>query len=120
MALWENAIESVGKSWTSNVLIGAAAVMLAPIVVPTVLAGMRPLSKAAVKGGILIYDKARELVAETGEQLNDLMAEARSELAATAATATAAQTASTSSQEQACETAPPPAREGTKDPETEA
>jgi Protein of unknown function (DUF5132) len=86
------------------VLIGAAAVMLTPIMVPAVLAGMRPLRKRVIKGGVLIYDKAREVIAETGEQLSDLVVEARSELAASAAAATAAQTASATSQESVEET----------------
>lgn len=105
MALWDDVAGSLGKSWASNALIGAAAVMLAPIMVPAVLAGMRPLSKMVIKGGVLVYDKAREVIAETGEQLSDIVVEARSELAASAAAATAAQTASAASQESADETA---------------
>lgn len=105
MALWDDVTGSLGKSWTSSVLIGAAAVILAPIMVPAVLAGMRPLGKMVIKGGVLVYDKAREVIAETGEQLSDLVVEARSELAASAAAATAAQTASATSQESAGETA---------------
>lgn len=105
MALWDDVTGSLGKSWTSSVLIGAAAVILAPIMVPAVLAGMRPLSKMVIKGGVLVYDKAREVIAETGEQLSDLVVEARAELAASAAAATAAaQTTSAASQESADET----------------
>jgi hypothetical protein len=48
MALWDSVTESLGNPWMSNVLMGAAAVMLAPIVVPAVLAGMRPLSKMVI------------------------------------------------------------------------
>jgi hypothetical protein len=121
MALWENAVESLGKSLTSSVLIGGAAVLLAPIVLPAALAGMRPLSKVAIKGGVLIYDKARELIAESGEQLGDLMAEARSELAATAtATAAAAttQTASAASQQPTRETGDAPSQEGVGETES--
>jgi hypothetical protein len=110
MALWENATESLGTSWTSNVIIGAAAVLLAPIVAPAVLAGMRPLSKVAIKGGVLVYDKARELIAETSEQLSDLVAEARAELAATAAAAATAHSASAPSQEPTGETEPTPSQ----------
>jgi hypothetical protein len=100
MALWDDVTGNLGKSWTSSVLIGAAAVILAPIMVPAVLAGMRPLSKMVMKGGVLVYDKAREVIAETGEQLSDLVVEARAELAASAA-ADAAQTTSATSQESA-------------------
>jgi hypothetical protein len=105
MALWDDVAGSLGKSWTSSALIGAAAVILAPIMVPAVLAGMRPLSKMVIKGGVLVYDKAREVIAETGEQLSDLVVEVRAELAASAAATAAAQTASAASQESADETA---------------
>ena len=85
MALWDNVGGIFGESLVQNLLVGAAAVVLAPIVVPAVLAGMRPVAKTLVKGGVIIYDKSREMVAEVGEQMSDLVAEARSELTAAAA-----------------------------------
>ena len=91
MALWDSIAEGFGGSLMSNLLIGAAAVVLAPIVVPAILAGMRPVAKTVVKGGVLVYDKAREMVAEVGEQMGDIVAEARSELTASAAAASAVQ-----------------------------
>ena len=60
MALWDSIAEGFGGSLLSNLLIGAAAVVLAPIVVPAVLAGMRPVAKTVVKGSVLVFDKARE------------------------------------------------------------
>jgi hypothetical protein len=87
MALWDSIAEGFGGSLLSNLLIGAAAVVLAPIVVPAVLAGMRPVAKTVGKGSVLVFDKAREMVAEVGEQMGDLVAEARSELTASAAAA---------------------------------
>jgi hypothetical protein len=84
MALWEDITGSIGGSLASNLLIGAAAVVLAPIVLPAVFAGMRPVAKTLVKGGVLVFDKTREMVAEAGEQMSDLVAEARSELAVSA------------------------------------
>jgi hypothetical protein len=88
MALREGITEGPGESLVPNLLLGAAAIVLAPIVVPAVLAGMRPVAKTVVKGGVLVYDKAREMVAEVGEQRGDLVAEARAEM--TAATASMA------------------------------
>lgn len=85
MALWESVTESLGGSWTTNLLIGTAAVIVAPIVVPAVLAGIRPVAKATIKGGVFLYDKAGEMATEVGEQMSDLVAEVRSELAASAA-----------------------------------
>jgi hypothetical protein len=38
--------------------------------------------KAAIKGGIVLYEKGRETVAEVGEVLEDIVAEAKAEVAA--------------------------------------
>jgi hypothetical protein len=82
MALWEEITEGLGGgSLASTLLIGATVVVLAPLVLPTTFAGLRPIAKTLVKGGILVYDTAREMVAEAGEQMSDLVAEARSERA---------------------------------------
>ena len=93
MAFWDGLTEIFGDSLMSNLLIGAAAVVLAPIVLPAVLAGVRPVAKTMMKGGVYVYDTAREMIAEAGEQLGDLVAEARSELStSTTAAATASET----------------------------
>lgn len=85
MAFWESVTDFFGEASESNLLVGAAAVVLAPIVVPVVLAGIRPLAKTAIKGGIVVYDKVGEMVSEAGEGMSDMVAEARSEMAASAA-----------------------------------
>jgi hypothetical protein len=63
------------------VLLGLGVAMAAPNVIPALAAGLRPFAKALVKGGLTLYDAAREGVAEAGEQLNDLVAETRAEMA---------------------------------------
>ncbi len=80
MAFWDGLTDIFGDSLMSNLLIGAAAVVLAPIVLPAVLAGVRPVAQTVLKGGVYVYDTAREMIAEAGEQVGDLVAEARSEL----------------------------------------
>jgi len=75
--------------WTSSVLVGVGVALVAPIVVPALAGGMRPLAKAVVKGGMMVYDKGAEVIAEASEQLSDMLAEARSELDAAAAAAAA-------------------------------
>jgi hypothetical protein len=72
-----------------NLLVGAAVVFVAPIVAPALFAGVRPVAKTVVKGGVFVFDKAREVVAEAGEQMSDIVAEARAELAGSAAAAAA-------------------------------
>jgi hypothetical protein len=83
MALWDSVTETLGGSWTGNILVGAAVVLVAPVVAPVVLAGVRPVAKLVIQGGVLVYDKTSEMLAEMGEQTSDLVAEARAELAAT-------------------------------------
>jgi hypothetical protein len=96
MALFDNVIEGFGSSWVPSVLVGVGVALVAPVVVPALAAGMRPLAKAVIKGGIMAYDKGAEALAEAGEQLSDLMAEVRSELDGTA-TATASAAANSNS-----------------------
>jgi hypothetical protein len=64
--------------WT-GVAIGVG-LLLAPVVIPIVAAGMRPLMKMAVKNGVLLYEKGRELVAEVMEGAEDLLEEVKAEV----------------------------------------
>ena len=61
---------------------GVAAIVLLPVLIP-VAAGKvgKPLAKATIKGGIVLYEKGKGVVAEVGETLEDLVAEAKAELA---------------------------------------
>ena len=85
MALWEGITEIFGESLLSNVLVGTAVLVIAPIVVPAVAAGLRPVAKTIIRGGVYVYETAGEILAETGEQIGDLMAEARAEMMTSAA-----------------------------------
>src|SRR5262245_5886549 len=95
MALFDDVVEGFGSSWVPTILVGVGVALVAPIVVPALEGRTRPLAKAVIKGGIMVYDKGAEVFAEAGEQLSDLMAEVRSELdaAATAAAEAAASAA---------------------------
>jgi hypothetical protein len=64
------------------VAIGAGVVLLAPVVIPVVASVMKPIAKAAIKGGMLAFENARVAVAETKETIEDIAAEARSEVTA--------------------------------------
>ncbi len=66
---------------------GIAAVILLPVLVPVVAGVGKPVAKAAIKGGILLYEKGKGVIAEAGETLEDLVAEAKAELAEAEATA---------------------------------
>jgi membrane protein implicated in regulation of membrane protease activity len=73
-------------------LIGAGLAVLAPVAVAALAGVARPVARAALRSGMLAYDKGREAVAEMGEVVEDLVAEVRvemDEIRAEAATTTA-------------------------------
>lgn len=61
-----------------GILIGVAAVMM-PDVLPKLGRAVRPLVKETVRAGYTIAERARESMAEMGEQVQDIMAEVKSE-----------------------------------------
>lgn len=61
-----------------GILIGAGALLVGRMF-PRVAKGIRPVAKQVIRAGIAMSDKAREVVAEAGEQVQDMMAEARAE-----------------------------------------
>jgi len=62
--------------------VGAGVVLLAPVIIPAVASVLKPVAKAVIKGGMLAFEYARIAVAETKETIEDIAAEARSEIAA--------------------------------------
>ena len=70
------------KGSLANILVVAGVALVAPVVLPVVVSMARPIVKGVIKGSMALADKAQELVAETGEQISDLMAEAKAERAA--------------------------------------
>jgi hypothetical protein len=59
-------------------------VVVGAVAVPSVASGigsvLRPLAREIIKGGIVAFTAVSEMVAETGEQFNDIVAEAKSEI----------------------------------------
>jgi hypothetical protein len=70
-----------GVSLGTGLLIGAGAVLLAPIVLPVVAGVGKSLLKAGIKGGLIIYEKGKVAIEEAKETIEDLTAEAKAELA---------------------------------------
>ncbi|MFO1429049.1 MAG: DUF5132 domain-containing protein [Candidatus Competibacteraceae bacterium] len=66
----------VGK----GLALGITAVVLAPIILPVITRTARPLAHAALKTGMIFYERGREAVAEAQEVLEDVIAEVRAEL----------------------------------------
>lgn len=91
MALLDSA-ERAGPVLT-GLVVGVAVLALAPVLLPTLARVGRPFARAAVKGAILAYETGRETLAELAEVAEDLLAEARSELAAEDAEARAGEAA---------------------------
>ncbi len=79
---WETVVEQVG---VPGAVAGIGAVVLAPVLIPAIAKVGKPIAKAAIKGGIVLYEKSRGALAEAGEILEDLVAEAKVELAEEAA-----------------------------------
>jgi hypothetical protein len=67
------------NGWGSGLLIGVGAALAAPVILPVAGAVVRPVAKGLIWGVLLAGDKVKELFAETREQMNDLVAEVRSE-----------------------------------------
>lgn len=60
---------------------GIVAGIGAAILLPVVVGFGKPVAKAAIKGGISLYERSKGALAEAGEVVEDLIAEARAELA---------------------------------------
>jgi|SRR5687768_14295517 hypothetical protein len=66
----------------TGLLLGLGAGFAAATLIPGVGQAVRPKAKAAIKAGLLAFDRGRVAMAELGETAEDLLAEAKAELAA--------------------------------------
>ncbi|HEY7554796.1 MAG TPA: DUF5132 domain-containing protein [Candidatus Binatia bacterium] len=89
MALLEDGILG-NNGVTTGVLLGIGAAVLVPALFPAVATAAKPLVKGAIKLGVTLYEKGNEAIAEVSEVIEDLVAEAKSEMAAGETSATAA------------------------------
>lgn len=62
---------------TKVIVVGVGAALLAP----TVFSLLKPVAKATLKTGIIISEKTKATIAEAGEMMGDLVAEAKMEIA---------------------------------------
>lgn len=103
MSMFEDVVEAVAP----NTLVAVGVILLAPVLLPVLKSGLRPLAKGVVKGYLAIEDKVKEFGATTSEEWSDLVAEARSEHGAVAGAAAAATSAKASKEETTKEEKPP-------------
>jgi hypothetical protein len=82
MALFEDL--SLGSA-TSSTLLGLGLLVAAPLLLPVVGAVVRPLVRLTVQGGGAAYDAAAALVTTAGEELHQLVADARATATSTPA-----------------------------------
>jgi hypothetical protein len=61
--------------------IGIGSAIVAPLVIPALSKAARPLAKAAIKGGLVLWETGKEKLAEAHELVDDLLAEAKTEIA---------------------------------------
>lgn len=77
-----------GKNVWTGLAIGLGATILGPVLLPAAARIGKPLAKSAIKAGIIAYERGRETIAVAGEVTEDIVAEARAELAEESARAT--------------------------------
>ncbi|MBD2202621.1 DUF5132 domain-containing protein [Calothrix sp. FACHB-1219] len=71
-------MENAGRP---GLIAGIGAVLLAPVILPVVAGIGKPVAKSIIKGGILAYEKSKGAFAELGETWEDIVAEAKAEIA---------------------------------------
>lgn len=64
-----------------GIIVGIGAVLLAPVVIPVVAGIGKPLAKSIIKSGLVAYEKSKGALAELGETWEDVVAEAKAEIA---------------------------------------
>jgi hypothetical protein len=74
-------LDDMLKGGLPGLLLGIGVTLAAPVLLPAASTGARPLAKALIKGGLVVAATVREVVAEAGEQLSDLVAEVQEERA---------------------------------------
>lgn len=74
-------VDFVEDAGAPGIIAGIGAVLLAPVVVPVVAGIGKPIAKSLIKGGLVLFEKSRGAVAELGETWEDIVAEARAEMA---------------------------------------
>ncbi len=75
-------LETLKKVYQDNpnraIALGIGALVLTPVVIPL----LKPVAKATVKTGVMLYEKTKGTLAEAGEVMADIVAEAKAEVIA--------------------------------------
>lgn len=77
-------LDDIVKNGTPlGIAIGLGAAVLASAIVPTlpaIVRASRPTARAAIKSGLVLLEKGREVMAEASEEFEDMLAEVKAEL----------------------------------------
>ena len=73
--------ELLKRNVITGLAIGIGVTVLGPILLPPLVRVAKPAAKAAIKSGLVLLEKGRETLAELGEMTEDIVAEAKAELA---------------------------------------
>ncbi len=60
---------------------GITAIVLLPVLIPVAGKAAKPIAKATIKGGVVLYEKGKGVIANVGETFEDMVAESLAELA---------------------------------------
>ena len=60
---------------------GITAIVLLPVLIPVAGKAAKPIAKATIKGGVVLYEKGKGVIANVGATLEDIVAESLAELA---------------------------------------
>jgi hypothetical protein len=77
MALLEDTVGGALGGWTGGLVVGIGTAVVGPSILPSAGSILRPVAKTLIKGGLLVADGVRGIVAEASEQVGDLVAEVR-------------------------------------------
>lgn len=73
--------ELLKRNVITGLAIGIGVTVLGPILLPPLVRATKPAAKAAIKSGLVLLEKGRETLAELAEMTEDIVAEAKAELA---------------------------------------
>ena len=74
-------LEDVLGGWGGGIAVGLGAIVVLPAALPVIGSIVRPVARTVVSGTLALADLVSGVVAEGYDQVSDLVAEARAEMA---------------------------------------
>ena len=89
--------------WGAGVVTGVGLALVAPILLPALAVGCRPLVKTLIRGYLAAAETVQEVIVDAGAHLRELVAEARAEMVAPGPTPASGATTLVETMERAAE-----------------